>query len=46
MAKSIYRMKDYRINTLPPDINKSDLSFTPLVDESLILFGLGGIELF
>lgn len=43
MAKAIYRMKDYRINTLPPDINKSDLSFTPLVDESLILFGLGGI---
>ena len=43
MAKAIYRMKDYRIITLPPDINKSDLSFTPIVEDNSILFGLGGI---
>lgn len=43
MAKAIYRMRDYNIVTLPPDINKSNLSFTPLVEEQSILFGLGGI---
>lgn len=43
MAKAIYRMKDYNITTLPPDINKSDLSFTPIEENNSILFGLGGI---
>ena len=43
MAKAIYRMRDYNIFVLPPDINKSNLSFTPMVEDVSILFGLGGI---
>lgn len=44
MAKSIYKMKKYGIDVLPPDVNKSDISFTPIEENNTILFGLGGIS--
>lgn len=43
MTTAIYKMKSYGIDIQPPSINRSDISFTPLVKENQILFGLGGI---
>lgn len=43
IAKSIYKMKKFGVDVLPPDINKSDISFTPIEETNEILFGLGGI---
>lgn len=43
IAKAIYKMKKFGTNILPPDINKSDISFTPIEETNEILFGLGGI---
>lgn len=43
IAKSIYKMKKFGVDVLPPDINKSEISFTPIEETNEILFGLGGI---
>lgn len=43
VAKSIYKMKKFGVDILPPNINKSDISFTPIEETNEILFGLGGI---
>lgn len=43
IAQSIYKAKENDVLVDTPDINKSELSFTPLVDEDKILFGLGGV---
>lgn len=43
IAQSIYKAKENDVLVDTPDINKSELSFTPLVEEDKILFGLGGV---
>lgn len=43
IAKAIYRSINFGVNVLPPNINKSDISFTPIEETNEILFGLGGI---
>lgn len=43
MAKAIYKMMNYDTVISPPSINHSDISFTPIVEENRIVFGLGGI---
>jgi len=37
-------MKKHDILVLPPDINKTDLSFTPIEEDNTIRFGLAGIS--
>ena len=44
VAKSIYKMRKFGINVLPPNIELSGISFTPNEQDSTILFGLGGIS--
>lgn len=44
IAKSIYKMKKFGVNILPPDINLSNISFTPIEKDNTIRFGLGGIS--
>ena len=44
MAKAIYKMKKFGVEVLPPDINLSDIEFTPNEEDNTILFGLGGIS--
>ncbi|MBQ0112555.1 MAG: DNA polymerase III subunit alpha [Bacteroidales bacterium] len=44
IAKAIYKMKKFNVEVLPPNINKSDISFTPNEEDNTILFGLGGIS--
>lgn len=44
IAKAIYKMKKFNVKVLPPNINKSDISFTPNEEDNTILFGLGGIS--
>lgn len=43
IAKAIYKMKQSGIEVSPPSINKSGIDFTPIEEDNLILFGLGGI---
>lgn len=44
IAKAIYRSMNFGVPVLPPDINKSGISFTPIEENNTILFGLGGIN--
>lgn len=44
VAKAIYKMKQSNIEVSPPDINNSDLDFTPIEDTNSILYGLAGIS--
>ena len=44
IARAIYKMKKFDVDILPPVINKSNISFTPIAEENSILFGLGGIS--
>lgn len=44
VAKSIYKMRKFGINVLPPNIELSGISFTPNEQDNTILFGLGGIS--
>lgn len=44
IAKAIYKMKKFGVEVLQPNINKSDISFTPNEEDNTILFGLGGIS--
>jgi DNA polymerase-3 subunit alpha len=43
IAKSIYKMLKFGCKIMPPDINLSEMSFTPNEKDNTILFGLGGI---
>ena len=43
IAQAIYRSKNFGINVLPPSINDSEISFTPLEEKNCIVFGLGSI---
>lgn len=42
-ASAIGKFQSRGITISPPDINKSDFSFTPLVEENSIVYGLRGI---
>lgn len=44
VAKAIYRSKNFGVPVLPPDINKSQLTFTPIEEDNTIRFGLAGIS--
>lgn len=44
IAKSIYKMKSHDIVVSPPDINTSDLGFTPVEADNTIKFGLAGMS--
>lgn len=44
VAKAIYRSKNFGVPVLPPDINKSQLTFTPIEEDDTIRFGLAGIS--
>lgn len=44
VAKAIYKMRKFGNDVLPPNINKSNISFTPNPQTNSILFGLGGIS--
>lgn len=43
IAAAIGRMQDYGIRVLPPDINESQLTFTPNAKKNTISYGLTGI---
>lgn len=43
IAQAIYRSKNFGINVLPPSINSSEISFTPIEKNNSIVFGLGSI---
>ncbi len=43
IASAIGKMQDRGINVQPPDINLSNLSFTPVIDTNSILYGMVGI---
>ena len=42
-ARAIGRFKSYGINILPPDINTSNFTFAPNVEQNSITYGLRGI---
>lgn len=44
IAKAIYRSSNFGVPVLPPSINKSDISFTPMKQDNTILFGLAGLS--
>lgn len=44
IAKAIYKMKNFGVNIVAPDINESEISFTPDEKNNRIIFGLGGIS--
>ena len=43
IAKAIYRSSSFGVPVLPPSINESEMTFTPIEEKNTILFGLGGI---
>ena len=43
IAKAIYKMRKHGIEIKPPSIQHSNLTFTPIVKDNTILFGLVGI---
>lgn len=43
IASIIGKMKDFGIEVSPPDINQSSFTFTPIVKDNKILYGLRGI---
>lgn len=43
IAKAIYRSRSFGVPILPPSINESEMTFTPIEENNSILFGLGGI---
>ena len=43
IARAIGRFKSYGINILPPNINTSDFTFIPNVEQNSITYGLRGI---
>lgn len=43
LASTIGRLSGYGIKVSPPDINKSSFTFTPVVQDNAILYGLRGI---
>lgn len=43
ITQAIYRSKNFGINVLPPSINNSEISFTPIEKNNSIVFGLGSI---
>ena len=44
IARAIYKMKKHNVQVLPPDINTSNLGFTPIEEDNTIRFGLAGIS--
>lgn len=44
ISKAILKMKDWGIKILPPDINKSEVGFTPNAKEDIIYCGLSNIS--
>lgn len=44
IAKAIYRSMNFGVPVLPPSINQSEVSFTPIEENNSVLFGLGGIS--
>lgn len=44
IAKAIYRSINFGVPVLPPSINNSEISFTPIEENNTILFGSGGIS--
>lgn len=44
VAKAIYKMRQSNILVSAPDINKSEMSFTPIEETNTILYGLSGIS--
>ena len=43
IAAVIGKFREYGIIVAPPDINESSFTFTPIVEDNLILYGLRGI---
>lgn len=43
VAKAIYKMKKSNIEVQTPNINESDVDFTPIAEENKIYYGLTGI---
>lgn len=44
ISTAIGKMKRANINVLPPDINKSKLTFAPIMESNSIVYGVKGIE--
>lgn len=44
IAKAIYKMRKHGVEIKPPSIQYSNLTFTPIAKDNIILFGLSGIS--
>ena len=44
IAQAIYRSINFGVPVLQPDINKSDISFTPIEETNSIVFGFGSMN--